>query len=347
VLVLLVAGCGGDHTTAPPAQRTTTVAPAALARATVASATVRPAPLAGCPVPPQPPRPPGPPPWRPQVAVPETALPEPAPPGALSADRAAIEGKGMWVWQLPATERGDVGAIVRRARAAGLRQLWVRVGDSREGFYGGPVLDRLVPAAHRAGMAVVGWGFPYLYDPAADGAWTQQILGWRAPDGSTLDGFSADIETETEGTMLSARRVAVYLGLARRAAGSRLLVATVFRPTDRLWAFYPYATIAPYVDAFAAMVYWGCTEPGAAATQAIERLAPLRPVHLVGQAYDMGPEGGRSPAPSADETRRFLDVARRGGATGASFWVWQQMNAEEWDAMAGFDWAIALAPNRR
>ena len=55
----------------------------------------------------------------------------------------------------------------------------------------------------------------------------------------------------------------------------------------------------------------------------------------------------RSPAPSADETRRFLDVARRGGATGASFWVWQQMNAEEWDAMAGFEWAIALAPNRR
>ena len=253
----------------------------------------------------------------------------------------------MWVWQLTATERGDVAAIVRRARAAGLRQLWVRVGDSRHGFYGAPVLDRLVPAAHRAGLAVVGWGFPFLYDPAADGAWTEQALGWRAADGSRLDGFSADIETESEGTMLSARRVAVYLGVARRAAGDRLLVATVFRPTDRLWASYPYAAIAPYVDAFAPMVYWGCTEPGAAATQALERLAPLRPVHLIGQAYDMGPEGGRAAAPSAEETRRFLDVARRGGATGASFWVWQHMNAEEWDAMAGFEWEIAPAPDRR
>ena len=66
----------------------------------------------------------------------------------------------MWVWQMPATEGGDVAAIGRRARAAGLRQLWVRVGDSRQGFYGASVLDRLVPAAHRAGMAVLGWGFP-------------------------------------------------------------------------------------------------------------------------------------------------------------------------------------------
>jgi hypothetical protein len=275
------------------------------------------------------------------------ALPVPLPPPTLGADRAPIEGKGMWLWQLPATERGDVGAIVGRARAAGLRQLWVRVGDSRLGFYGASGLDRLVPAAHRAGLAVVGWGFPYLYDPAADGTWTRQVLEWRAADGSTLDGFSADIETESEGTMLSARRAAVYLGLARQAAGSRLLVATVFRPTDRLWATYPYAAIAPYVDAFAPMVYWGCTEPEVAATQAMERLAPLRPVHLIGQAYDMGPEGGRPAAPSADETRRFLDVARRGGATGASFWVWQHMNAEEWDAMAGFDWGIASARNRR
>ena len=77
------------------------------------------------------------------------------------------------------------------------------------------------------------------------------------------------------------------------------------------------------------------------------RLAPLRPVHLIGQAYDMGPEGGRSAAPTADETRRFLDVARRGGATGASFWVWQHMNVEEWDAMAAFAWDVAPARDQR
>ena len=82
--------------------------------------------------------------------------------------------------------------------------------------------------------------------------------------------------------------------------------------------------------------------------QAIERLAPLRPVHLIDQAYDMGPDGGRAAPPSADETRRFLDVARRGGATGASFWVWQHMNAEEWDAgtVAAFEGVAGPFPHR-
>src|SRR5204863_4331844 len=134
---------------------------------------------------------PGPPPWHPSVLVPDAALPEPAPPGGLSSDRGPIEGKGMWVWQMPATEGGDVAAIVRRARAAGLRQLWVRVGDSRQGFYGTSVLDRLVPAAHRAGLAVLGWGFPYLYDPVADRARTERALAWPAPAESRPEGFTA------------------------------------------------------------------------------------------------------------------------------------------------------------
>jgi hypothetical protein len=112
----------------------------------------------------------------------------------------------------------------------------------------------------------------------------------------------------------------------------------VYRPTDRFWATYPYAAIAPYVDAFAPMVYWGCTEPGDAAVETMARLAALRPLHLIGQAYDMGPEGGRRASPSAAEIRRFLDVARRGGAVGASFWVWQSITPDEWTAMATFAW---------
>ena len=52
----------------------------------------------------------------------------------------------------------------------------------------------------------------------------------------------------------------------------------------------------------------------------------------------MAPEGGRAGPPSATETLRFLDVARRRGAVGASFWVWQSAPAEQWGAIAGFDW---------
>jgi hypothetical protein len=96
--------------------------------------------------------------------------------------------------------------------------------------------------------------------------------------------------------------------------------------------------MAPYVDAFAPMIYWSCREPGDAAAAAIQRLSPLAPVHLIGQAYDMGPDGGRVGHPSGAEISRFLDVARRDGAVGASFWDWQEINAEEWSALSNYSW---------
>jgi hypothetical protein len=56
----------------------------------------------------------------------------------------------------------------------------------------------------------------------------------------------------------------------------------------------------------------------------------------------MADEGGRRVAPSADETWRFLDVARNGGALGVSFWSWQEINQEQWAAMAEFAWPVRL-----
>ncbi len=296
--------------------------------------------LAGCPPPPPPPGRPTPStPWHPAVLVPEAALPAPPPPVPRLPTAPALSGKGMWIWQLSATENGDVGAIVAKSTQAGLHQLWVRVADSRDGFYAPAQLAALVPAAHRAGLAVMGWGFPYLYDPVGDAAWTQQALGWRGPDGSRLDGFAADIETPSEGTALTARRATTYLGLVRPAAQGRPLVATVFPPTDSNLARIPYRPMAPYVDAFAPMMYWGCNEPGAYAQVALERLEPMAPVHLIGQAYNMADEGGRAVSPSSGEILRFLSVARSDGALGASFWSWQGMNGDEYGALASFPWA--------
>ncbi len=301
-----------------------------------------PQPLSGCPPPPRPSRPEGPPgpgAWQPSVLVPEADLPEPPAPADLVADMAPLRGKGMWVWKHRQTEGGDADAIVARAVTAGLSQLWVRVADSRDGFYGADFLAALVPRAQARGLAVIGWGFPYLWDPVGDAAWTAEALAWRGPGGVVLDGFSPDIEMSTEGVVLTEARARLYLGLVRQAAGRRMVVATVYRPTDAKVAVYPYGAMAPYVDAFAPMVYWGCTEPGEAATQALDRLASLRPVHLIGQGYDMADEGGRDGPPDAAETSRFLDVAYRGGAVGASFWVWQSMDDAQWTAVAAYPWS--------
>jgi hypothetical protein len=293
--------------------------------------------LRGCPPPPAPP-PPYVPPWHPAVLVPESALPPPAPATAPAAPLTAVTGKGLWVWQYRKTESGEADAIVERAAATGLHQIWVRVADSQDGFYGDDELAQLVPRAHRRGLSVIAWGFPHLYDPVADAAWSKAVLDWRAPGGDGVDGFSADIETSTEGVELTARRAALYLSLVRQARAGRPLIATVYPPTDHWMSAYPFAAMAPYIDAFAPMIYWECRDPGVAAAEAISRLARMRPVHLIGQAFSFGDVAGRVDQPSAAELERFMAVARSRGAVGASFWVWQSMDPEEWAELAAFPW---------
>lgn len=331
---------GSVSTTVPPnTAPPTTTAPTTVATTTTTSPAPQPATLAGCPVAPRPPGPPAPPPWHPAALVPDSALPPVEAPAPWASSLAAIEGKGMWVWLWSATDGGNAAAVVKRAQQTGLHQLWVRVGDSKNGFYGAAELDALVPVAHAAGIDVIAWGFPYLYDPTGDAAWTAQILAWRSPSGDKVDGYSADIERPSEGVDLTAQRVGVYLEAVRKSAGSTPIIATVYPPVDQYWSGdYPYKMMASYVDAFAPMVYWECVDPGNAAAQAVTRLSTLRPVHVIGQAFNMADVGGRVDAPSAAEIQEFLSTAKHSGAVGASLWVWQSATAEEWNSLSSYAW---------
>ena len=283
--------------------------------------------------------------WTPPNTVPESALPNPLPPGNWTSSTAPFAGKGMWIWQYSKTEGENFQAIVDRAVAAGLDQIWVRVGDSHDDFYAGERLNTLVPLAHAKGLKVVGWFFPFLHDPVADAAWTKQVIDWRSPDGQRLDGISPDIEMATEGVKITPKRVQIYLGLIRQAAGDLPIAATVYPPVDWVMAkqdAYPFDLMAKYVDAFAPMAYWMCTEPGHLAAESVDRLADLRPVHVIGQAFhNVG--HGRRVSPSRDEVLRFLDASLRHDAIGASLWVWQDANDAEWGAITDYPWHEAAA----
>lgn len=324
--------------TQPPAIRRTVgpVAPRAVAprRLTHRPATPPPAPPAppqtGCPPPKRHPSS-----WTPKPLgpphVPDARLPAARPRTAKAAGLAAVSGKGIWVTNWP-KDRVDVPALVAKVKRAGLSSIWVRTGGSRQGYYGDQVLPALVPAAHRAGLKVVAWDFPFLSDPVADAGRAHRALA------AGIDAFAPDIETEAEGTYASSRRVALYLSLVRRYAGSRPIAATVPRPTSTRLASFPYAAFAPYADVFVPMVYWSCNEPGALVMQSLQRLGRWLPVAPVGQAYDMRTDGGRAGLPTRTETWRFLDVARRGGAVGASLWTIETIGGGQWDALSRYPW---------
>lgn len=273
---------------------------------------------------------------RAKPAVRTKDLPAPLPLAPRQVDLAPVTGKGMWLttW---ADTRLDVDRLLAQATDAGLRQLWVRTGGSRQGWYGTALLERLLPAAHDAGLAVIAWDFPFLSDPILDVARARRAIDGTFA-GHRIDAFSPDIETRHEGTFPAKKRVRLYLSHLRKAAGNLPIVSTVMRPTPSQLRDYPYRAQVPYIDAFAPMVYWSCNEPGRLARESVQILGRWRPVHLVGQSYDMGPQGGPRGVPPKREIWRFLDVAKRSGAIGASLYNYDGARGPQWAALGRYPW---------
>jgi len=261
------------------------------------------------------------------LAVPAAPAPPPTPTPALP------RGKGMWLHYLRQAAGNDPGVLVAQARATGLSHVYLRLGSSKDGFYAQGDLDRLLPVAHAAGLAVVGWDFPYLFDAEADAQRAAAEIAYTTPTGQRIDAFSADIETRTEGVNISVPVADTYSRRLRELAGPHYpLVATVPRP--RYNAGYPYAEIIRQFDAVAPMVYWLGRDPAVEVDQAVTDLASLgKPIMPVGQAYDAGPEGGPPGPPPKEHLVRFIQAAQTRGVTGFSFWVWHTATPDQWAAI--------------
>jgi hypothetical protein len=269
------------------------------------------------------------------AAHPPASAPAPPPPRTIPANRGALPvGKGMWIWQPDRTEGGNAAAIVARAKATGLTHLYVRTGDYKKGFIGGDFLNRILPAAHAAGLRVYAWDFPYLDNVGADVNQALAAITYRTPDGHRVDGFVADIESTSEKVNINPGTATAYGNGLRRAVGPDYpLIACVPRPNPRL-VNYPFAEVVAPFDAIAPMVYWMHDDPALAITDVMARLAPFgKPVIPVGQAYDGGPEGGPPGVPPRAQLLEFMQAADQAGAVGVSWWSWQHADQQAWDAV--------------
>jgi hypothetical protein len=230
-------------------------------------------------------------------------------------------------------EGGDAAKVVKKATAAGLTHLYLRLGSSKGNFYGQGELDKLLPVAHAAGLKVIGWDFVYLTDPAADAARAKAEIDYVTPTGHRIDAFSADIETGSEGVALTAEAAAAYGAALRALVGpSYPLIATVPRPSPK--RAFPFAEATASFDAIAPMVYWQNRDPATDVAGAIAALAPFgKPILPVGQAYNGGPEGGPDRDPPKEQLVAFMNTALDKGAVAVSFWVWNHATPEQWSAI--------------
>ncbi|HEX7277772.1 MAG TPA: hypothetical protein VF244_10400 [Acidimicrobiales bacterium] len=266
----------------------------------------------------------------------EAATAEPAMAAPAVAVKAMPTGKGMWIYEFPRTEGGNMDAIVAKAKETGITHVYPRMGSHWDGFNARQHLDAFLPKAHAAGLLVFGWDFPRLGDSLpSDIERARTMINYTAPSGDRLDGFSADIETINEGSHVSPAIASAYGKALREIAGPDFtLIATVPRPSPRHRPTYPYAEIVESFDAIAPMIYWLNRQPDTDVIGAMDELAKFgKPVFPVGQAYDGKAEGGRAGVPPPEELQRFMRTALDKGATGVSFWSWQAANGPAWAAI--------------
>lgn len=259
----------------------------------------------------------------------------------------SIAGKGMWM-PVPLLDMASPEAVVQAARELGLTHIYLEVGSSGGGFYGRENVDRLLPAAHRANIKVIGWILTSLNDLPRDISVCTEIATYRTPTGDRLDGIAPDIEDNMDAT-----DVAAFSQILRAKVGvDRLIVGVIYPAGTWIGRRHPVAGIlSRSFNALAPMDYWhDAQRPFSAETissfirQSVADIHaaaddPNYPVAVIGQTYDAFSRNGTGPNnPTGDEISAALDGAKHGGAVGVSLFQWGTTTPSEWDAIRTFPW---------
>jgi hypothetical protein len=230
----------------------------------------------------------------------------------------AFRGNGMWIWQLPKTEGGDIDAIAARAAAAHVGTVFIKAGDGTTSW---PQFSPLlVGALHQKGLRACAWQFVYGADPAGEAAVAAGAVAAGA------DCFVIDAETQYEGRYAAAQR---YMTALRTAVGPSYPIGlTSFPYVD----YHPNLPFSVFLGPGGAQVnlpqvYWkdigGSVDAVSAHTLAHNRIygAPIAPL---GQTYQ---------SPSASDLRRFRQIWAAYGSGGLSWWSWQATPEATWGVL--------------
>ncbi len=222
---------------------------------------------------------------------------------------AAFAGHGMWIWELPRTEKGDAQAIAARARAANLQTVFVKGADGTNVWK--QFTPELVQTLKAAGLTVCAWQFVYGTKPAEEAQAALTAIARGA------DCFVIDAEGQYEGKYAAAQR---YVQTLRAGLGPA----------------YPLGlTSFPYVDYHPGLPYSVFLGPGAAQVNApqvywkdigasVDAVSARTFVHNRIYGAPIAPLGQTYQRPTSTELQRFRQVWTAYGAGGLSWWDWQE-----------------------
>jgi peptidoglycan hydrolase-like protein with peptidoglycan-binding domain len=230
------------------------------------------------------------------------------------------DGQGMWIWYMSHSSGGSVAAIAAQAHAAGVGTVYVKSSDGPSNYWS-QFSPQLVAELHAAGLHVCAWQYVYGSSPAGEAA-----LGAEAV-ANGADCLVIDAEAEYEGRYAAAQR---YITELRAKIGPSYPLALASFPYVSYHPTFPYSVfLGPEGAQYnLPQMYWkdiGQSVDTVYANTYIANRIYQRPIFPLGQTY-----GGVS----GSDLLRFREEAVDYGASGISFWDWQETTSSGWSTLA-------------
>jgi Putative peptidoglycan binding domain len=246
--------------------------------------------------------------------------PPPASASAPAPSTSAFEGQGMWIWYLSDSQGGNLASIVAQAHAADVSTLFVKSSDGSSNYWS-QFSPELVAQLHANGLKVCAWQYVYGTNPVGEAE-----LGARAAtDGA--DCLVIDAEAQYEGHYAAAQ---TYITDLRAKIGPSYPLGLASFPYVWDHPTFPYSVfLGPNGAQFnTPQMYWkdiGDSVDTVYANTYIANRVYGRPIMPLGQTFE---------GPSSSELVRFREEAVDYGATGLSWWDWQETKTSGWSSLA-------------
>jgi hypothetical protein len=244
----------------------------------------------------------------------------PTPTAPASSASNPLQARAMWIWELGSTDRGDLPAIIARAKQYGVATVFVKSSDGSD-YWSQQFTPALVRTLHASGLKVCAWQYVYGAAPAKEADLGAQAVR----DGA--DCLVIDAEAQYQGRYVAAQ---TYIQRLRSLIGGRYPVALAGFPYVDFHPSFPYSVfLGPGGAQYnAPQMYWRAIGTSVSAvyahTYAYNEIYQ-RPIFPIGQLYSNPPSG---------QIERFRELSRAYGAGGVSWWDWQSASNSAWEAMS-------------
>lgn len=247
-----------------------------------------------------------------------------------------VLGKGVWIWIIRNTERGNVDKIVAKAVGHELDHVILNapgggISNGRTSFV------RLMKALQAKGIKVLAWGYATGRSPEQEAERGIDALRLGA-DGYVINA-EGEYRFQDEKAQVLCSNIRNYVDT--HAPGKLIAYSTAVQIENNYWSAFPVEVFDTYCDVAMPQAYWRTINKDPDTTfnnmlvawSARREAAglPDKPIIPTGHAYRDGLRGRDIEYVPAREVSEFMNYAAI--CKGTNFWLWDLMGEEHWRAI--------------